>query len=74
MEADDEFILLAEDRLELPTHMPDNVQSLPTVGLWRRRWKARVKERQKLVIVGWSNHIGAALVEVDGYCGPGAEV
>ena len=54
MEADDEFILLAEDRSELPTHMPDNVQSLPTGGLWRRRSKARVKERQKIVIVGWS--------------------
>ena len=56
------------------THMPDNVQSLPTGGLWRRRSKARVKERQKIVIVGWSDHIGAALVELDGYCGPGTEV
>ena len=65
---------LAEDRSELLTHILDNVQSLPTGGLWRRRLKARVKERQKLVIVGWSDHIGAALVEVDGYCGPGAEV
>ena len=74
MEADDGLILLAEDRSELPTHMPDNVQSLPTGGLWRRRSKARVKERQKIVIVGWSDHIGAALVELDGYCGPGTEV
>ena len=74
IEADDELILLAEDRSELRTHMPDNVQSLPTGGLWRRRSKARVKERQKIVIVGWSDHIGAALVELDGYCGPGTEV
>ena len=74
MEADDEFILLAEDRLELPTHMPDNVQSLPTGGLWRRRSKARVKERQKIVIVGWSDHIGAALVELNEYCGPSTGV
>ena len=36
--------------------------------------KTRVKERLKIVTVGWSNHIGAALVELDGYCGPGAEV
>ena len=61
MEADVEFIILAEDLLELPTHMPDNVQSLPTGGLWRRRSKVRVKERQKVVIVGWCDHIGAAL-------------
>ena len=74
LEADDVFAPLAENRSELLTHIPNDVQSLPTGGLWRRRLKARVKERQRLVIVGWSDHIGAALVEVDGYCRPGAEV
>ena len=43
MEADDELILLAEDRTELPTHMPDNVQSLPTGGLGRR-WSKLVSK------------------------------
>ena len=64
---------LAEDRSELLTHIRDDVQSLPTGGLRRRKLKARVKEGRELVI-GWSDHIGAALVEVDGYCCPGAEV
>ena len=47
---------------------------LSTGGLWRRRSKARVRERQKIVISEWSDHIGAALVKLDGYCGPGTEV
>ena len=36
MEADDELVLLAEDRSVLPTHRPDDVQNLSTGGLWRR--------------------------------------
>ena len=66
MEADDELVLLAEDRSGLPTHISDDVQSLSTGGLWRRRSKALVRERQKIIIVAWSDHIGAALVELDG--------
>ena len=74
MEADDELVLLAEDRSVLPTHMPDDVQSLSTGGPWRRMSKALVRERQKIVTVEWCDHIGAALVELDGYGGPGTEV
>ena len=71
-EADDE--LLAEDRSKLPRTCQTVSRVCQQEGFGVSGRKTRVEERLKIVSVGLSNHIGAAFVELEGYCGPGTEV